>query len=48
MTLKEIHSTCGDLLQAEGSYRALKNGLSDHQRCRQPSIVRLGRGLYSL
>jgi hypothetical protein len=30
MKLKDIHSACSSLLGAEVSYRALKNGLSDH------------------
>ena len=46
MKLKDIHSACSDLLDTDVSYRALKNGLSDHQRSKHPIIVRAERGLY--
>ncbi len=48
MKLADIHSACTRLLGAEVSNRAIKNGLSDHQRGRQPAIVRVRRGLYRL
>ena len=48
MRLKDIHLACIRLLGVDVSYRALKNGLSDHQRSRYPLIVRVERGLYRL
>jgi len=48
MKLKDIHSACSSLLGTDVSYRALKNGLSDHQRGKNPDIVRVRTGLYRL
>ena len=48
MKLRDIHCACSNLLGTDVSYRALKNGLSDHQRIKYPVIIRIGRGLYSL
>jgi hypothetical protein len=48
MKLKDIHSACSSLLDTDVSYRALKNGLSDHQRSKHPLVVRAERGLYRL
>jgi hypothetical protein len=48
MKLKDIHCACASLLGVDVSYRALKNGLSDHQRSKHPLIVRAERGLYRL
>src|SRR5262249_21494813 len=48
MKLADIHSACTSLLGTDLSYRALKNGLSDHQRGRNPAVVRVRRGLYRL
>ena len=43
MKLADIHSASLSLLGVDLSYRALKNGLSDHQRGKNPTIVRVGR-----
>jgi hypothetical protein len=48
MRLKEIHLGCVRLLEADVSYRALKNGLSEHQRCKHPAVVRISPGYYRL
>jgi hypothetical protein len=48
MKLKDIHSACSSLLGTDVSYRALKNGLSDHQRSKHPLIVRATLGHYRL
>ena len=44
MELKDIHLGCMRLLGADVSYRALKNGLSEHQRRKHRAIVRVSRG----
>lgn len=48
MKLNDIHSAGSSLLGTDVSYRALKNGLSDHQGGKNPAIVRVRRGLYRL
>jgi hypothetical protein len=48
MALRDIHLGCMRLLGADVSYRALKSGLSEHQRCKRPVIVRVSRGYYRL
>jgi len=48
MSLQEIHAACEGVLAAPVSYRALKGGLAEHQRSRQPRVIRTSRGYYGL
>ncbi len=48
MQLRDIHASCMSLTGTDVSYRALKNGLSEHQRGKHPAIVRVSRGYYHL
>ena len=48
LSLREIHAACERFLATRVSYRALKSGLAEHQRSRQPSVIRTRRGYYQL